>query len=96
MSVSIKADRLGSYAIIGAKGMLGRALQEQLTSQGRPFSALDLPEFDMTNRLQVEMMISGGCHPEFSAGFVTTLASKFRPSTSLTPSVARPCSSISK
>jgi dTDP-4-dehydrorhamnose reductase len=60
MSVSLKADRPGSYAIIGAKGMLGRALQEQLSNQGRPFTALDLPDFDMTDRLQVETMISGG------------------------------------
>jgi dTDP-4-dehydrorhamnose reductase len=60
MSVSIKADKLGSYAILGAKGMLGRAIQELLTRQGRPFTALDLPEFDMTNRLQVDIMLSSG------------------------------------
>jgi len=60
MSVSIKADKLGSYAIIGAKGMLGRAIQELLTKQGRPFAALDLPDFDMTNRLQVDLMLSSG------------------------------------
>jgi dTDP-4-dehydrorhamnose reductase len=45
-----------SYAIIGGKGMLGRALSELLTREGRAYQVLDLPEFDLTKRDQVEAL----------------------------------------
>jgi dTDP-4-dehydrorhamnose reductase len=48
------------YAIIGARGMLGRAIGELLTREGRPFQALDLPGFDMTQRGQVEGLVTPG------------------------------------
>src|SRR4051812_15271363 len=38
-----------SYLILGANGMLGRALRELLTREGRTFLGLDLPAFDLTN-----------------------------------------------
>jgi len=49
-----------SYVIIGAAGMLGRAFRELLTREGRPFVGLDLPDFDMTQRAQVEAAIQKG------------------------------------
>jgi len=52
------ANTAGGYAIIGARGMLGRAITELLTREGRPYLALDLPDFDMTQRGQVEAIIT--------------------------------------
>lgn len=49
-----------SYAILGGKGMLGRALRELLTRQKRDFGIYDLPEFDITNRGQLENLIGPG------------------------------------
>src|SRR3954471_22109632 len=40
--------------IVGARGMLGRALRELLTARGETFDGVDLPEFDLTNQAQVE------------------------------------------
>src|SRR4051812_18262602 len=40
--------------ILGARGMLGRALRELLTARGETFDGVDLPEFDLTNQAQVE------------------------------------------
>lgn len=47
-----------SYLILGAKGMLGRALRELFTREGRSFVGLDLPDFDLTDAAQVEAAIS--------------------------------------
>jgi dTDP-4-dehydrorhamnose reductase len=52
-----------SYAILGGKGMLGRAWRELLTQQKRDFGIFDLPEFDITNRGQLENSIG----PELTA-----------------------------
>ncbi|MDB4971666.1 MAG: dTDP-4-dehydrorhamnose reductase [Myxococcaceae bacterium] len=49
-----------SYAILGAKGMLGRALSELFTREKRPYQALDLPGFDLTRREHVEALVSAG------------------------------------
>lgn len=49
-----------SYVIIGAKGMLGRALRELSTRLARPWVGLDLPEFNVTLRDQVEAAIPSG------------------------------------
>jgi dTDP-4-dehydrorhamnose reductase len=38
-----------STLILGAKGMLGRALRELLDERGEPYEALDLPEFDLAD-----------------------------------------------
>lgn len=46
-----------SYAILGARGMLGRALSALLEREQRPYQALDLPEFDLTKREQVEQLV---------------------------------------
>ncbi|HEX6245649.1 MAG TPA: dTDP-4-dehydrorhamnose reductase [Polyangiales bacterium] len=40
--------------IIGANGMLARALKEACIAQKRPFQGLDLPDFDLTAAEQVE------------------------------------------
>ncbi|MET0286625.1 MAG: dTDP-4-dehydrorhamnose reductase [Polyangiales bacterium] len=52
-----------SYAILGGKGMLGRALRELLTAKKLPFGIYDLPDFDITNRGQLENAIG----PELKA-----------------------------
>jgi dTDP-4-dehydrorhamnose reductase len=49
-----------TYLIIGAGGMLGRAFRELLSREQRPFRALDLPEFDVTKREQVEAAVAPG------------------------------------
>ena len=49
-----------SYAIIGAKGMLGRALEQLFTREKRAFQSLDLPDFDLTQRAQVEQLVHSG------------------------------------
>jgi dTDP-4-dehydrorhamnose reductase len=49
-----------SYAILGGKGMLGRALSELLTQKKLPFGIYDLPDFDITNRGQLESAIGPG------------------------------------
>lgn len=49
-----------SYAIIGGRGMLGRALSALLEREQRPFQVLDLPEFDLGNRAHVEQLVGGG------------------------------------
>ncbi len=46
-----------SYAILGGKGMLGRALRELLTHDKRDFGIFDLPELDISNRGQLENVI---------------------------------------
>lgn len=42
-----------NYLILGAGGMLGRALRELITRRGERFVARDLPEFDLTDAAQV-------------------------------------------
>jgi dTDP-4-dehydrorhamnose reductase len=49
-----------SYLIIGARGMLARALRELCERQGRPSQGLDLPEFDLTDPAQVEGAVKAG------------------------------------
>ena len=46
-----------SYVIVGARGMLGRAWNELLAREGRPSVQLDLPDFDLTQRAQVEQVV---------------------------------------
>ncbi len=48
-----------SYLILGAKGMLGRALRELFAREGRAFVGLDLPDFDLTDPAQVDAAITG-------------------------------------
>ncbi len=43
--------------IVGARGMLGRALRERLTARGESFEGVDLPEFDLTQEAQVEAQL---------------------------------------
>lgn len=47
-----------SMLIVGARGMLGRALREQLTARGEGYEGVDLPEFDLTNQAQVEAALA--------------------------------------
>ena len=49
-----------SYMILGARGMLGHALRALLDQRGLRYVGLDLPEFDMTDRAQVEAAIPTG------------------------------------
>lgn len=49
-----------SYVIIGAKGMLGRALRELFTREQRPFVSRDLPDFDVTQRAHIEAAVPEG------------------------------------
>jgi dTDP-4-dehydrorhamnose reductase len=49
-----------SYLIIGAKGMLARALREHCERLGRQCEGLDLPEFDLTQREQVDNAVKAG------------------------------------
>jgi dTDP-4-dehydrorhamnose reductase len=46
-----------SYVIVGARGMLGRAWVELLAREGRDCVQLDLPDFDVTQRAQVEQVV---------------------------------------
>ena len=46
-----------SILIIGANGMLARALRNQLTADGLVHEGVDLPDFDITNPEQVETTI---------------------------------------
>ena len=46
-----------SYVIVGARGMLGRAWVELLAREGRDCVQLDLPDFDVTDRTQVEQVV---------------------------------------
>ena len=43
----------GRIVVVGARGMLGRAWQSLLSARQRDHLALDLPEFDLTERDQV-------------------------------------------
>lgn len=52
-----------SYAILGGKGMLGRALRELLAKENRPCGIFDLPELDITDRGQLE----GAVGPDLKA-----------------------------
>src|SRR4051812_7396199 len=47
-----------STLIVGARGMLGRALRELLATRGESFEGVDLPEFDLTNQAQVEAALA--------------------------------------
>ena len=40
----------GQIVVVGARGMLGRAWQSLLRDRQRTYLALDLPEFDLTER----------------------------------------------
>ena len=46
-----------NYVIVGAHGMLGRALVELLAREDRDCVQLDLPDFDVTQRTQVEQVV---------------------------------------
>ncbi len=53
-----------STLILGARGMLGRALTTLLGQRNQPFTALDLPEFDLGNPAQVQAALAGtGAYP---------------------------------
>jgi dTDP-4-dehydrorhamnose reductase len=49
-----------SYLIVGVKGMLGRAVRELCQRLQRPYTGVDLPEFDLTDPAQVERAVTGG------------------------------------
>jgi dTDP-4-dehydrorhamnose reductase len=49
-----------SYLIVGAKGMLARALRELCEREGRAWQGLDLPEFDLTDPAQVDGAVMAG------------------------------------
>lgn len=46
-----------STLIVGARGMLGRALRQTLERREQPFVELDLAELDITDRAQVERVL---------------------------------------
>lgn len=48
-----------NYVIVGARGMLGRALVELFAREGRDCVQLDLPDFDVTQRSHVEQVVLG-------------------------------------
>jgi dTDP-4-dehydrorhamnose reductase len=62
-----------SYAILGANGMLGRALRELLTRESRPFVGLDLPDFDMLKQDQVERALDAGTTTVFNCAAYTNV-----------------------
>ena len=62
-----------TYVIFGARGMLGRALQELLTREQRPFTALDLPECDITQREQVEAALTADTKAVFNCAAYTNV-----------------------
>jgi len=64
-----------TYAIIGAKGMLGRALSELFTREERPFKGYDLPDFDLTQRDQVEALVASGTTAVFNCAAWTNVDS---------------------
>jgi dTDP-4-dehydrorhamnose reductase len=49
-----------SFLIIGANGMLARALRNELDQAGQPYQGVDLPAFDITDPQQVEATIKAG------------------------------------
>jgi len=62
-----------SYLILGARGMLGRALRELFTREERPFVGLDLPEFDMTSGEQVAAALVPGTRAVFNCAAYTNV-----------------------
>jgi dTDP-4-dehydrorhamnose reductase len=48
----------GPVLVIGASGMLARAFAELLTKEGVSFSAIDLPEIDLTDEASVERCVT--------------------------------------
>jgi dTDP-4-dehydrorhamnose reductase len=62
-----------SYLIIGANGMLARALKQELTALGRTFQGVDLPEFDLTNAQQVDELLSGSFEAVFNCSAYTNV-----------------------
>lgn len=62
-----------SYAIIGANGMLGRALRELFTRESRPFVGLDLPTFDMLQHDQVEQALDASVTAVFNCAAYTNV-----------------------
>jgi dTDP-4-dehydrorhamnose reductase len=51
-----------SYLILGSKGMLARALREQCAQRGIVTQGVDLPEFDLTDKAQVERAVQPDFH----------------------------------
>lgn len=49
-----------SILIVGANGMLARALRNQLTAEGRAHEGVGLPDFDITDAAQVDATIKAG------------------------------------
>jgi len=49
---------LGPVLVIGASGMLARAFAELLTREGLSFSAIDLPEIDLTDEASIERCVT--------------------------------------
>jgi dTDP-4-dehydrorhamnose reductase len=46
------------YLLIGAGGMLARAVRNAASEQGHEIIGLDLPDFDLTNEAQVKSVVS--------------------------------------
>jgi dTDP-4-dehydrorhamnose reductase len=49
-----------SYLIVGAGGMLARALRELCERERRPWQGVDLPEFDLSNPAHVDRAVKAG------------------------------------
>lgn len=62
-----------SVLVIGAKGMLGRALREQLAARGESFTGLDLPEFDLSDARQVETALEQPYRAVFNCAAYTNV-----------------------
>ncbi len=48
---------MSRFAVLGARGMLGRALAQELARRGEPAVALDLPDFDIADPAHVAGLI---------------------------------------
>ena len=53
----MKTDQ--TLLVLGARGMLGRALVERLEKQGRRFRAVGRAELDLTNQAAVDEWFAG-------------------------------------
>ena len=51
----------GQIVVLGCRGMLGTDLTDALCQRGLAFRGFDLPEFDITDGLQVEQAMENAC-----------------------------------
>jgi dTDP-4-dehydrorhamnose reductase len=62
-----------SSLIIGDRGMLARALKNELTARGASYVGLDLPAFDLTEREHVARAIAPGTRVVFNCSAFTNV-----------------------